>query len=134
MTLSRRRADLVWRPEITGVPHKQGWAFGLGLERIAMVLFSIPDIRLFWSQDERFLSQFRENEISTFKPYSKYPECYKDLAFWLPERGGAAAATVGKEWHENDFMEVVRDEAGDLVEGVQLVSQSRVSLRADYTM
>jgi phenylalanyl-tRNA synthetase alpha chain len=26
-----------------------GWAFGLGLERWAMKLFEIPDIRLFWS-------------------------------------------------------------------------------------
>lgn len=25
-----------------------GWAFGLGLERLAMILFTIPDIRLFW--------------------------------------------------------------------------------------
>lgn len=28
--------------------NKHGWAFGLGLERLAMILFSIPDIRLFW--------------------------------------------------------------------------------------
>ena len=28
--------------------HDYGWAFGLGLERLAMVLFAIPDIRLFW--------------------------------------------------------------------------------------
>lgn len=40
-----------------------GWAFGLGLERLAMVLFSIPDIRLFWSQDERFLRQFRVQDV-----------------------------------------------------------------------
>lgn len=36
-----------------GVPSQVGWAFGLGLERIAMLLFEIPDIRLFWSRDER---------------------------------------------------------------------------------
>lgn len=29
---------------------KKGWAFGIGLERLAMVLFNIPDIRLFWSE------------------------------------------------------------------------------------
>lgn len=61
-----------------------GWAFGLGLERWAMKLFEIPDIRLFWSQDKRFLDQFKEGEIKKFKPYSKYPSCYKDLAFWIP--------------------------------------------------
>ncbi len=38
--------------------HK-AWAFGLGLERLAMVLFDVPDIRLFWSGDERFLRQFK---------------------------------------------------------------------------
>ncbi|GAA5963762.1 hypothetical protein JCM21900_000822 [Sporobolomyces salmonicolor] len=109
------RQDILAR---SGVPHKSGWAFGLGLERIAMVLFSIPDIRLFWSLDPRFSSQFESGKISSFKPYSKYPECYKDLAFWLPGGEGEAQA-----WHENDFMELVRDEAGDLVEGVQLIDQ-----------
>ena len=96
-----------------GVPQKSGWAFGLGLERIAMVLFQIPDIRLFWSEDARFLGQFSETQITTFKPYSKYPPCYKDVSFWVPK----------KEFHENDFCEIVRDVAGDLVENVTLVSR-----------
>ena len=42
-----------------------GWAFGLGLERLAMRLFSIPDIRLFWSEDQRFLEQFNVDDPNT---------------------------------------------------------------------
>lgn len=78
-----------------------------------MILFSIPDIRLFWSEDARFLSQFEAGKITTFKPYSKYPPCYKDVSFWLPDSG----------LHENDFCDMVRDEVGDLVEDVKLVSE-----------
>ena len=36
----------------------QGFAFGLGLERLAVILYSIPDIRLFFENDIRFLKQF----------------------------------------------------------------------------
>ena len=35
-----------------------GYAFGLGVERIAMLKFGIDDIRLFFENDLRFLSQF----------------------------------------------------------------------------
>jgi phenylalanyl-tRNA synthetase alpha chain len=36
-----------------------GWAFGMGVERIAMLKYGIDDIRLFFDNDLRFLEQFR---------------------------------------------------------------------------
>lgn len=36
-----------------------GYAFGIGLERIAMLKYHIPDIRMFFDNDLRFLKQFR---------------------------------------------------------------------------
>jgi len=35
-----------------------GWAFGFGIERLAMRKYGIPDIRLFFENDIRFLDQF----------------------------------------------------------------------------
>jgi len=91
-----------------GLEDRRGWAFGLGLERLAMVLFSIPDIRLFWTDDPRFHKQFVSGDVVTFKPYSKYPPVYKDIAFWCPE-----------SYEENDFNELARSVAGELVERVE---------------
>ena len=36
-----------------------GFAFGMGIERIAMLLYQISDIRLFFENDIRFLEQFK---------------------------------------------------------------------------
>ncbi|RUA08500.1 MAG: phenylalanine--tRNA ligase subunit alpha [Flavobacteriia bacterium] len=36
-----------------------GFAFGMGIERIAMLLYQIPDIRMFYENDVRFLDQFK---------------------------------------------------------------------------
>jgi len=36
-----------------------GFAFGMGLDRLTMLRYSIPDLRLFFDGDLRFLSQFR---------------------------------------------------------------------------
>lgn len=47
-----------------GISDRIGWAFGLGLERLAMCLYSIPDIRLFWSTDSGFLNQFITEDIN----------------------------------------------------------------------
>ena len=35
-----------------------GWAFGFGIERVAMIRYGINDIRLFYENDLRFLKQF----------------------------------------------------------------------------
>ena len=46
--------------------------------------------------DACLLLQFKAGKITKFQPYSKYPPCYKDIAFWLPEG-----------YEENDFAELV---------------------------
>ena len=113
------------------VPEQMGWAFGIGLERISMLLFGIPDIRLFWSKDKRFLAQFEGlsknlDGIRRFVPFSKYPACYKDVAFWLRStsssaRGGPRANS--QDFHEHDVMEIVREIGGDIVENVRMVDE-----------
>ncbi|MED6283835.1 Phenylalanyl-tRNA synthetase [Characodon lateralis] len=106
----------------TGAGNKLGWAFGLGLERLAMIHYNIPDIRLFWSRDERFLKQFRVNDLQQhicFQPLSKYPPLHNDISFWLPD---PKESEPGREsFTENDFYELVRSVGGDLVEKVTLV-------------
>ena len=72
-----------------------------------MKLFDIPDIRLFWSEDERFLNQFKTSTDVKFKRFSKYPPTYKDISFWIT-----------KEFTANDLFEVIRSIAGDIVEEV----------------
>ncbi|KAL8964653.1 MAG: hypothetical protein Q9183_004302 [Haloplaca sp. 2 TL-2023] len=110
-----------------GVRNQVGWAFGVGLDRLAMLLFSIPDIRLFWSHDERFLSQFSTiDNINPFRSFSKHPACYKDVAFWLRSSSSSAGGGLrsnAQDFHENDFMEVVREVGGDLVEDVKMVDE-----------
>ena len=36
-----------------------GFAFGMGVERLAMLKYAIDDIRLFFNDDVRFLEQFK---------------------------------------------------------------------------
>ncbi|XP_033327111.2 phenylalanyl-tRNA synthetase, mitochondrial isoform X2 [Megalopta genalis] len=97
-----------------GAGERIGWAFGLGLERIAMCLYDIPDIRLFWTNDTGFLNQFIFEDANTmvkYKPVSIYPQCKNDISFWLPKDGN---------YSSNDFYDIVRDIAGDVVEQIIL--------------
>jgi phenylalanyl-tRNA synthetase alpha chain len=51
--VNKARGDDAYDPE-----KWTGFAFGLGMDRLAMILFDIPDIRLFAQNDLRFLRQF----------------------------------------------------------------------------
>lgn len=104
------------------LPHKKAWAFGLGVERLAMVLFDIPDIRLFWSTDPRFLSQFTEGQITKFVPYSKYEACYKDVSFYLSDK-----------FSYNDMCAIARDEdRNSFIESIVLIDQFEKKGRASH--
>ncbi|KAM3961413.1 phenylalanyl-tRNA synthetase, mitochondrial [Aphomia sociella] len=93
------------------------YAFGLGLERLAMALYKIPDIRLMWSTDSGFLSQFQNKDLNakiTYKPVSVYPQCANDISFWLPDK-----LTIDT-FMSNNFYDLVRDIGGDVIEQVKL--------------
>ncbi len=51
--VNQARGDHAYDPE-----KYTGFAFGMGMDRLAMILFDIPDIRLFAQNDLRFLRQF----------------------------------------------------------------------------
>src|SRR5438876_8341917 len=51
--VNKARGDKAYDPE-----KWSGYAFGLGMDRLAMILFDIPDIRFFAQNDLRFLRQF----------------------------------------------------------------------------
>ena len=53
-----------------GLEGYHGWAFGFGLERLAIASMQLPDIRLLWSEDERVKKQLKLGR--KFVEVSKY--------------------------------------------------------------
>lgn len=41
-----------------------GWEIGIGLDRLAMILYKIFDVRLLWNSDQIFLKQFEPQKLS----------------------------------------------------------------------
>lgn len=85
-----------------------GWAFGFGLERLALLSMNLPDIRLLWSQDPRVKKQLKLDH--TYVEVSKYPAITRDISF-----------VVSKGFVPNNYFDLIRDIGGDLVEEVQLL-------------
>ncbi len=93
-----------------GIEGYNAWAFGFGLERLAMISTELPDIRLLWSTDPRVTKQLHMG--TKFVEVSKYPPVLRDISF-----------IVSKSFSPNDYFDLVRDIAGDLVEQVELIDQ-----------
>jgi len=88
-----------------------GWAFGFGIERLAMVKMNISDIRVLWSDDQRIIGQFKDIN-SKYKEVSRYPETSRDISF-----------IIDKSINLNNYYEIVRDFAENLIQEVKLVDE-----------
>ncbi|MGC9603203.1 MAG: hypothetical protein ABSF47_01905 [Minisyncoccia bacterium] len=87
-----------------------GWAFGFGLERLAIASMNLPDIRLLWSDDPRVKKQLHLGR--KFVEVSKYPPITRDISF-----------VVKAGFVPNDYFDLIRDVGGDIVEEVSLLDK-----------
>lgn len=87
-----------------------GWAFGFGLERLAIVSMTLPDIRLLWSTDERVKRQLKLDH--KFQEVSRFPPITRDISF-----------IVDKSFVPNNYFDLIRDIGGGLVEEVRLLDK-----------
>ncbi len=93
-----------------GVEGYNGWAFGFGLERLAIIGMELPDIRLLWSKDPRVVKQLKLGHKYT--DVSKYPAIVRDISF-----------IVKNDFIPNNYFDLVRDVAPDMVEEVALLDK-----------
>jgi len=93
-----------------GLVGYNGWAFGFGLERLAIISMELPDIRLLWSEDGRVRRQLVLGKA--YAEVSKYPPVVRDISF-----------VVAKSFIPNDYFDLVREVGGDLVEEVALIDK-----------
>ncbi len=94
-----------------GIEGYNGWAFGFGLERLAMLSMELPDIRLLWSDDDRVKKQLVLG--TKFKEVSKFPAIIRDISFLVDTAGFAP----------NNYFDVVRDVVGDTAEEMALIDE-----------
>jgi len=87
-----------------------GWAFGFGLERLAIVSMQLPDIRLLWSEDERVIKQLKLGQ--KFVEVSKFPPITRDISF-----------IVENTFVPNNYFDLIREIGGDLIEQVELLDK-----------
>lgn len=87
-----------------------GWAFGFGLERLAILSMDLPDIRLLWSEDERVKRQLKLGQ--KYQEVSKYPPITRDISF-----------VTDKNFVPNNYFDLIRDLGGNLIEEMTLLDK-----------
>jgi phenylalanyl-tRNA synthetase alpha chain len=93
-----------------GLTGYHGWAFGFGLERLAIISMGLPDIRLLWSNNPRIKKQLVLG--NKYVAVSKYPAITRDVSF-----------AVDSDFIPNDYFDLIRDIGGILVEEVKLIDK-----------
>jgi phenylalanyl-tRNA synthetase alpha chain len=96
--------------KLGGLKGYTGWAFGFGVERLAIISMSLPDIRLLWSEDSRVKEQLKLG--STYREVSKFPPVVRDISFIVP-----------KSFTPNDYFDLIREVGGEMVENVALIDK-----------
>ncbi len=93
-----------------GLEGYHGWAFGFGLERLAIASMDLPDIRLLWSSDSRVKGQLKLGQ--KYKEVSKFPPVVRDISFVVPNT-----------FVPNDYFDLIREVGGEMVEDVELIDK-----------
>lgn len=93
-----------------GLEGYHGWAFGFGLERLAIASMDLPDIRLLWSTDPRVKEQMKLGQ--KYKEVSKFPPVVRDISFIVPNT-----------FVPNDYFDLIREVGGEMVENVELIDK-----------
>ena len=96
--------------KVGGVEGYEGWAFGFGIERLAIISMALPDIRLLWSEDPRVKSQLKLDQV--YKEVSKFPPVVRDISFIVP-----------KTFVLNDYFDLVREVGGAMLEQVEILDK-----------
>jgi phenylalanyl-tRNA synthetase alpha chain len=89
-----------------------GWAFGFGADRLAMIKMRIPDIRLLRSDDERVVKQLKDIN-NTYQPVSKYPPVVRDISLVVDKNS----------FNVYRYYEIVREIGDELIEEVKLIDE-----------
>ncbi|MBX4181630.1 hypothetical protein KW807_02085 [Candidatus Parcubacteria bacterium] len=93
-----------------GLEGYSGWAFGFGLERLAIASMDLPDIRLLWSEDPRVKSQLKLG--TKYKEVSKFPPVIRDISFVVPNT-----------FIPNDYFDLIREVGESMIENVELLDK-----------